>query len=160
MDSMGGVKVSAHYCGPPVPDPDARPRGAGGVGEYADAAAEKAAAARVAEVVASNARLVGATCPHLESAPLHSHSCLYTSTPDHDYLLDLIPAPCLPTGAACARVVLMGGGSGHAFKMAPALGDCAAALALGEAPPLDLRPFAMQRLLGCDAEGVSKGLRH
>ena len=67
MDSMGGVKVSAHYCGPPVPDPDARPRGAGGVGEYADAAAEKAAAARVAEVVASNARLVGATCPHLES---------------------------------------------------------------------------------------------
>ena len=55
----------------------------------------------------------------------------------------------------------MGGGSGHAFKMAPALGDCAAALALGVPPPLDLRPFAMRRLLGADADGArGKGLRH
>lgn len=69
MASVGGVKVSAHYCGPHVPDPDARPRGAGGVGAHGDAAAEAAAAARVAEVVASNARLVRATCPHLETAP-------------------------------------------------------------------------------------------
>jgi sarcosine oxidase len=55
----------------------------------------------------------------------------------------------------------MGGGSGHAFKMAPALGDCAAALALGEEPPLDLRPFAMRRLLGGDPHGAQgQGLRH
>ena len=69
MASVGGVKVSAHYCGPHVPDADARPRGAGGVGAHGDATAEAAAAARVAEVVASNARLVRATCPHLETAP-------------------------------------------------------------------------------------------
>ena len=75
MASVGGVKVSAHYCGPHVPDPDARPRGAGGVGAHGDAAAEAAAAARVAEVVASNARLVRATCPHLETAP-HYYGCL------------------------------------------------------------------------------------
>ena len=160
MPSVGGVKVSAHYCGPHVPEPDARPRGAGGAGEPADEATEAAATARVAAVVASNARLVGATCPHLEAAPLHSQSCLYTSTPDHDYLLDLLPAPNLPAGAARARAVLMGGGSGHAFKMGPALGDCAAALALGEVPPLDLRPFAMRRLLDRDVEGAPKGLRH
>ena len=69
MASVGGVKVSAHYCGPHVPDPDARPRSAGGVGALGDATAEAAAAARVAEVVASNARLIRATCPHLETAP-------------------------------------------------------------------------------------------
>ena len=161
MASVGGVKVSAHYCGPHVPDPDARPRGAGGVGAHGDAAAEAAAAARVAEVVASNARLVGASCPHLETAPLRSQSCLYTSTADHDYVLDLVPPSRLPAAAAGVRVVLMGGGSGHAFKMAPALGDCAAALALGEDPPLDLRPFAMPRLLGTDPDGAQgKGLRH
>jgi glycine/D-amino acid oxidase-like deaminating enzyme len=55
----------------------------------------------------------------------------------------------------------MGGGSGHAFKMAPALGDCAAALALGQPAPLDLRPFAMRRLLGTHAGCAhGKGLRH
>ena len=77
MASVGGVKVSAHYCGPHVPDPDARPRGAGGVGAHGDAATEAAAAARVAEVVASNARLVRATCPHLETAP-HYYGCPYS----------------------------------------------------------------------------------
>ena len=93
--------------------------------------------------------------------PLLSQSCLYTSTADHDYLLDLVPPPSLPAAAAGARVVLMGGGSGHAFKMAPALGDCAAALALGQPAPLDLRPFAMRRLLGTHAGCAhGKGLRH
>ena len=115
----------------------------------------------MAEVVASNARLVGASCPHLETVPLRSQSCLYTSTADHDYVLDLVPPPRLPAAAVGARAVLMGGGSGHAFKMAPALGDCAAALALGEDPPLDLRPFAMRRLLGTDPDGAQgKGPRH
>jgi|TARA_B110001469_G_C9473070_1_gene237614 hypothetical protein len=80
MASLGGVKVSAHYCGPHVPNPDARPRGAGGVGARGDGATEAAAAARVAEVVASNARLVRATCPHLETATHYYGSTYYGYT--------------------------------------------------------------------------------
>ena len=53
----------------------------------------------------------------------------------------------------CLRVVAdgfdlsAGGGSGHAFKMGPALGDCAAALALGFETPLPIARFGVERLL-------------
>ena len=37
------------------------------------------------------------------------------------------------------------GGSGHAFKMGPAIGDAAAALALGLKPPFSLETFRLDR---------------
>jgi len=62
MVDVPGIKASAHYCGPSV-DPDARPACAGGPpavcgATLPGAAAEAAAAARVAAVVEATSRLV------------------------------------------------------------------------------------------------------
>ena len=88
-------------------------------------------------IVASTTRYVAATFPHLETTPVATQQCMYTTTPDFDYVLGRVPS--------APRVVLAGGGSGHAFKMGPAIGDCAAALALGEPPPLPVERFAVDR---------------
>ena len=42
-------------------------------------------------------------------------------------------------------MVIAGGGSGHGFKMGPAIGSCAAALALGQPPPLPVDMFSIER---------------
>jgi hypothetical protein len=71
---------------------------------------------------------------------LESSACLYTSTPDHAFVLGRHPD--------ANRVVVLGGGSGHAFKFAPALGEAAAELVLGEQPFVDLGPFSPARFGG------------
>lgn len=83
--------------------------------------------------------------PHCDPKPFETQSCLYTSTPDHDYIMARVP------GLGQSRVVLAGGGSGHAFKMGPAIGEMAAAAALGHEPPLPLGPFGVERLLAASA---------
>ena len=138
MIDVPGIKCSAHYCGPLV-DPARRPQSAGGVDGALDAATEEAAAARVAAVVESTSRYIAATFPHVEHEPFVTQSCLYTSTADHDYILSPLPAD--------PRVVLAGGGSGHGFKMGPAIGEACAALALRNEPPLPLDRFHVERLL-------------
>ena len=146
-DGIPGVKCSAHYSGPMV-HPDARPETAGGSAANwrgGGAAAPPLlattgagdAAARVEAIVASTTRYVAATFPHLETTPVATQQCMYTTTPDFDYVLGRVPS--------APRVVLAGGGSGHAFKMGPAIGDCAAALALGKPPPLPVERFAVDR---------------
>ena len=75
--------------------------------------------------------------PHLSPEPFQVTTCLYTTTPDHHFLLDRHPA--LP------RVILATGCSGHGFKFAPVLGEIAAALALDEEPPVALETFALTR---------------
>merc|ERR1719401_2312201 len=96
---------------------------------------EASARARVDAVIASSNRFVRETFPHVEHVPFKTSSCLYTATPDHGYVIDRVPG--------MSRVVLAGGGSGHGFKMGPAIGDCCAALALGVAPPLSIGRFAV-----------------
>jgi sarcosine oxidase len=54
--------------------------------------------------------------------------CQYANTPDGDFLLDRHPE--------AADVWIAGGGSGHGFKLSPALGEHMAALVLGDAEPL------------------------
>mmetsp|Transcript_7701 Transcript_7701/g.25255 ORF Transcript_7701/g.25255 Transcript_7701/m.25255 type:complete len:182 (+) Transcript_7701:454-999(+) len=140
-----GIKASAHYCGPRVA-PDARPACAGGPpavcgATLAGSKAEAEAADRIRAVVDSTSRLVGANFPHLEKTPFETQSCMYTSTPDHDFIIGRVPG-------LRSRVVLAGGGSGHAFKMGPAIGEMAAAAAMGWEPPLPLQPFGIERLLG------------
>lgn len=151
MIDVPGIKCSAHYCGPNV-HPDHRPSAAGGSArnrwpraEGDDDAVEgdvgeAAARARVDAVVASTSRYIAQTFPHVEHTPFATQSCLYTTTPDHDYIISRAPAH--------PSIVLAGGGSGHAFKMGPAIGEAAASLALGEAPPFALERFAAERLIG------------
>jgi glycine/D-amino acid oxidase-like deaminating enzyme len=63
--------------------------------------------------------------PALADAPLvGSEVCQYESTPDDHFIVDRHPG--------AANVWIVGGGSGHGFKMGPALGELVASLVLGE----------------------------
>ncbi len=50
-------------------------------------------------------------------------TCLYTNTPDEDFIVDFIPG-------TDRRVVVAGGFSGHGFKFAPVIGEVLAQLAI------------------------------
>ena len=90
----------------------------------------------------SDAGLAGARAflktrfPALADAPLvEARVCQYENSPDRDYILDHHPG--------ASNVVLAGGGSGHGFKMAPAMGERIARLVLGR-DPVEPR-FALSR---------------
>ena len=117
-----GVKVAAHHVGKVLDEKALRTHN--GTGDPT--------------IVEANQRFVASFFPGLEAAPFRSESCLYTTTPDYHYVLDKVPG-------AGAPVILAGGGSGHAFKMGPAIGDAAAALALGVKPPFSLETFRLDR---------------
>jgi glycine/D-amino acid oxidase-like deaminating enzyme len=66
--------------------------------------------------------------PALAGAPLvGAEVCQYESTPDADFVIDRHPA--------AANVWILGGGSGHGFKMGPAIGEIVASLLLGGSQP-------------------------
>lgn len=66
--------------------------------------------------------------PAMAGAPLlESRVCQYESTPDGQLLVDRHPE--------AGNVWLVGGGSGHGFKLGPALGEYAADLVLGGGQP-------------------------
>lgn len=69
--------------------------------------------------------------PGLKGAPvLESRVCQYENTPDENFLIDRLPG--------AENVWIVGGGSGHGFKMGPALGEYVADLVLGQKP---VNPF-------------------
>ncbi|MBJ7291421.1 FAD-dependent oxidoreductase [Williamsia sp.] len=59
--------------------------------------------------------------PGVEPDSAQSLTCLYTCTPDHDFVID-----------RGGRVTVAAGFSGHGFKFAPAVGEYVADLTLGE----------------------------
>jgi sarcosine oxidase len=61
-------------------------------------------------------------------------TCLYTNTPDEDFVIGREGA--VVVGSPC---------SGHGFKFAPLIGRILADLATGETPPVDLARFALRR---------------
>ena len=77
---------------------------------------------RAAATVAAARRLL----PGLTGELVGGQTCLYTKTPDERFVIDRHPDR--------PRVVLAGGGSGHAFKFGPLLGEIAASLARDENP--------------------------
>lgn len=72
--------------------------------------------------------------PGLLPSPLHAETCLYTMTADQDFLLDRE-----------GPIVVGGGGSGHAFKFGPLLGEILADLALGRETTIARERFALSR---------------
>jgi sarcosine oxidase len=113
-EEPGRFKVSVHRSGPAVdpdkrsfdPDPD-----------------------RVARVVDYSATHFA---PHRPTGA--TDTCLYTNTPDEDFVLDrrgpiVIGSPC----------------SGHGFKFTPLVGRILADLAIGQRPPISLERFASTR---------------
>ena len=73
--------------------------------------------------------------PGLDPRPLHSESCLYTMSPDGDFILDRIDG-----------VIVCGGDSGHAFKFGPLLGRLIADMAAGRPLPPETERFRAGRL--------------
>ena len=63
--------------------------------------------------------------------------CLYTNTPDEEFIVDRHPAV---DGVAFASAC-----SGHGFKFAPVIGEMLADLVMGEAPPWPVEAFGASR---------------
>jgi monomeric sarcosine oxidase len=65
--------------------------------------------------------------PGMKGAPLlEARVCQYENSPDHHFILDRHPA--------AQNVWLAGGGSGHGYKMGPAVGERVAEMVLGKRP--------------------------
>ena len=98
-DPVHGLKAGAHHAGAET-DPD-------------DAGAPDPA------VVERIAAWVAERFPGVDPEPVEADTCIYTSTPDHTFVLE-----------RRGRVVVGSACSGHGFKFAPAVGRRLAALAL------------------------------
>jgi sarcosine oxidase len=88
---------------------------------------------------AATERLVGflrATLPAAAGAHDHTATCLYTLTPDRDFVLG-------PVGGHDRVLVALG--AAHGFKFAPLLGRVLADLALHDGTDVDIAPFAPGR---------------
>ena len=117
-DQGSGVKVAIHHQGEPA-DPDTVRR---------TAAPEEAERLRA---------IMSGLTPAFNGRLLESAVCLYTNTPDGDFLIDRSPID--------GRVIVASPCSGHGFKFAPALGEVLADLAQDRTPALDLAPFRLGR---------------
>ncbi len=78
---------------------------------------------------------VEALFPERKWEHVHTETCLYTNTPDDDFILDRHPE--------LSNVIVGAGFSGHGFKFTPFIGKLLVQLALEETPELDIRPLAM-----------------
>ncbi|XP_009463422.1 PREDICTED: peroxisomal sarcosine oxidase [Nipponia nippon] len=80
--------------------------------------------------------------PGLDPWPAVVETCLYTNTPDEDFILDRHPkfsniAPSTPDHPLLP--------AGHGFKLAPVVGKLLCELSLGEEPSHSMAPFAITR---------------
>ncbi|NWW29632.1 SOX oxidase, partial [Panurus biarmicus] len=78
--------------------------------------------------------------PGLETQPAVMETCLYTNTPDGDFILDRHPK--------FSNIVIGAGFSGHGFKLAPMVGKLLCQLSLGEEPSYNMAHFAITRFPG------------
>jgi sarcosine oxidase len=106
---------------------------------HADQSVEPEACDRT--VTAEDERLIrAAVAEHLPAANgrlIRAKTCLYTVTPDGDFIIDRLPgAPQIVVASAC---------SGHGFKFAPAIGEILADLAITGASPHDISRFTLAR---------------
>ncbi len=120
-DAAAGLKVSRHHSGEVVA-PDAFDR------TEHPADVERVRAFMRRNMPAANGPLRDATV------------CLYTNTPDLNFVIDVHPAvPGVAFASAC---------SGHGFKFAPVIGEILADLALGTPPSQPIELFRADRFTG------------
>jgi sarcosine oxidase len=114
-----GVKVAKHHHADQTVDPDHVDRNVGD----ADLALIRPALAD--HIPAANGKLLAAT------------TCLYTVTPDRDFIVDRRPRhPSIIVASPC---------SGHGFKFAPVMGDILADLAMSGTTSHDISRFRIDR---------------
>jgi sarcosine oxidase len=82
----------------------------------------------------------------LSSAVVKSAACLYTVTPDHQFIIDRHPEfPAVLLASPC---------SGHGFKHSAAIGESLAQWAIDGASKIDLSAFALSRFARREAEAT------
>jgi sarcosine oxidase len=71
---------------------------------------------------------------------LHKSSvCMYTNTPDEDFIIDFHPA--------CSNIIIASPCSGHGFKFSSAIGRILSEMATDRPLSFDISPFGMGRIL-------------
>jgi sarcosine oxidase len=87
--------------------------------------------------VAGIRELIAQFLPAANGALRASTVCLYTDTPDDDFILDVHPEhPAVFVASPC---------SGHGFKFSVAIGELIADHLMGAKPRFDLAPFRIAR---------------
>jgi sarcosine oxidase len=119
VSAGAGIKVAKHHHRDETVDPDIYER-------TVTAADEALIRPVVAEhLPAAHGRLTAAK------------TCLYTMTPDGDFLIDRLPG--------AENVVVASPCSGHGFKFAPVIGEILADLATAGATRHDIARFSLER---------------
>lgn len=89
-------------------------------------------------------QFLGHRFPQLKDAPLvESRVCQYSNSPDGHLVIDRHPHS--------SNLWIIGGGSGHSFKLGPALGEHAASCVLGTTSPHSM--FSLARLTDTSPQG-------
>ncbi|XP_040472553.1 peroxisomal sarcosine oxidase [Falco naumanni] len=123
LEYPGLVKVCYHHGSPA--DPEERDRAPPGAPH---------------PYVTLLSNFISSYLPRLEPQPAVVETCLYTNTPDEDFILDRHPK--------FSNIIIGAGFSGHGFKLAPVVGKLLCELSLGEEPSHSTAPFAITRFPG------------
>jgi sarcosine oxidase len=115
----GGIKIAKHHHHGDAVDPERCDRAV----SAADEALIRAA--------------IGAHLPAANGRMIAAKTCLYTMTPDGDFLIDRLPG--------AAQVIVASPCSGHGFKFAPVIGEILADLATRGDTSHDISRFRLDR---------------
>jgi sarcosine oxidase len=119
LDGDGLIKVAKHHHGDETVDPDACDRTVS---------------------IADESLIRSALAAHLPDAnghPVKATTCLYTVTPDGDFIVDSLPGyPHVVVASPC---------SGHGFKFAPVIGEILADLVTRCEPKHEIGRFSLKR---------------
>jgi sarcosine oxidase len=121
-DATGGVKIAKHHHFDEAVDPDMCDRTV--------SAADEAVIRTAIEI----------HVPDAGGPPVAAKTCLYTMTPDGDFILDRLPG--------CPQIIVASPCSGHGFKFAPVIGDMLADLATTGRTNYDISRFSLRRFKG------------
>jgi sarcosine oxidase len=117
-DTGRGVKIATHHEGEPT---------------TADTVRRRVDEAEQLDMQA----LVQQWLPRVAGPLIESTVCMYTNTPDRDFIVDYHPVH--------RRAILASPCSGHGFKFASAIGEILADLVMERTPAFDLSPFRAAR---------------
>jgi sarcosine oxidase len=114
-----GVKIAKHHHLDEAVDPDHHDR----VVSAADEATIR--------------DMLKAHLPEADGRPVAAQTCLYTMTPDSDFIVDRLPG--------CPEIIVAAPCSGHGFKFAPVIGEILADLAIAGRTGHDISRFSLKR---------------
>jgi len=86
------------------------------------------------EGAARVAAYVTEALPDLDPEPVALETCLYTTTPDEGFVIDVV-----------GPIVVASPCSGHGFKFGPIVGETLARLATDREPPVSVGAFSLKR---------------